>query len=97
MEYAIKTKVEVAAAFPPVDFAFKYTFCVKADDDGTSILEPVFLFIEEHQQEVKVAVVLFAVVLGFVAWKAGLIAGGIAVLKRIITFILQKVSLLIFA
>jgi len=97
MEYAIKKKVEVAAGFPPVDFAFKYTFCVKADDDGTSILEPVFLFIEEHQQEVKVAVVLFAVVLGFVAWKAGVIAGGVAVLKRIITFILQKVSLLIFA
>lgn len=97
MEYAIKTKVEAVAGFPPVDFAFKYTFCVKADGGGTSILDPVFAFVEEHESEfAMVGIGLAAVVLAIIAFKMGLIVGGLAALGQAISFILQNASRLVF-
>lgn len=97
MAYAIKTKVQVAEGFPPVDFVFKYTFCVKADGDDTSILEPVLVFVKEHESELAmVGVGLAAVVLAVIAFKMGLIAGGLAALGQVIAFILQNASRLVF-
>lgn len=97
IEYAIKKKVEVATGFPPVDFVFKYTFCIKMEGGGTSVFEPVFAFVEEHQKEfAMVGVALIGIVLLVIAVKVGLISGGIAALAEIIALLLQNASKLVF-
>ena len=83
--------------FPPVDFVFKYTFCIKMEGGGTSVFEPVFAFVEEHQKEfAMVGVALIGVVLIAIAVKVGLISGGIAALAEIIALLLQNASKLVF-
>lgn len=96
MEYAIKKQVVVKSGFPPVDFVFKYTFCVKMDGNDSSLLDPVFAFIEEYEEQIETIVVgLSAVVFCIFAVKMGLISS-LVELAKISIIILQKAAQLVF-
>lgn len=60
-------------------------------------MDPVFAFVEEHESEfAMVGIGLAAVVLAIIAFKMGLIVGGLAALGQAISFILQNASRLVF-
>lgn len=92
--YAIKKEVEVAAGFPPVVFTFKITICQKADSSGgSSVLQPVFDFVEEHQKEIVTVVTIIAVVAAVAALLYLIVNGGIAAIGAAILKILGNLAL----
>lgn len=97
--YTIKKEVQVKDGFPPIEFAFKYTYCVKIENGGgTSVFEPVFAFVEKYKWEIaKVGAGILVVIAVVIAVKAGVIAAGAGGLATLIANILSKLAQVVFA
>lgn len=76
--YSIKKEVKVKDGFPPVEFVFKFTYCVKIHNGGDpTIFESVFAFVEEHRAEIEIVeVALLVVIAAVIAWELGAAAAG---------------------
>lgn len=96
LSYAVTKKVNVKEGFPDFDFAYKYTFSVKADGGGKSILQPVFDFIKQYPMEnFAIGVALIAVVILIIAYFSGVFAALGLSLLALVSMIIDKVTQLI--
>ena len=97
--YTIKKEVQVKDGFPPVEFSFKYTYCIKVDNGGgTSVFEPLFAFAEEYKWEIaKVGAAILVVVVVVIAVEAGVIVVGTGEVAALIASILSKLGQVVFA
>ena len=79
ISYAVKKEVQIADGYPPVNFVFKYTLCLKSDDSaGARFFELVEEFVTGYRKEINVVVGVAAVIGLAIAFKALLLAGGIS-------------------
>ncbi|MDW2797692.1 hypothetical protein RZO55_08925 [Clostridium boliviensis] len=95
--YSIKKEVMVKDDFPPVEFVFKFTYCVKIHNGGDpTIFDPIFAFVEEHREELEiVGVALIVIIAAVIAWEVGAGTAGTVATGAFIEKILSKLAQII--